>query len=376
MSCRKVRRLLSVRREWTRGEQALAEAHLADCAACQAVAREYEMMDRRLRRLPRPELAVASPAIVRARMLREQRGGIEAWPWRTRASQGLALLTVLALLVAVGAALGARRDSSEQEPSGVQVAAAPPRTRTIRYTAQVNDSLQSIAQQFGLQAETILWANPELEQASDLLDLGQELIIPPVDGVWYTVQPGDTLESLAETYRTSVERIVSFESNGFREPYTLTPGRQIMLPGGTKQERFSHRYPWLDAIVLPEGAPQGSGHFSWPTDGVVTQTYWPGHLAVDIANRTGTLVRAADAGYVILSGRDTWGYGNQLVIDHGNGYVTRYAHLNALLVKAGESVEKGQQIGTMGSTGRATGPHLHFELIQNGVGIEPLQLLP
>ena len=77
-----------------------------------------------------------------------------------------------------------------------------------------------------------------------------------------------------------------------------------------------------------------------------------------------------------MAGQDTWGYGNQIVIDHGNGYLTRYAHLHKILVKAGQSVEKNQQIGTMGSTGRSTGPHLHFEVIQGNVKRNPLGYLP
>jgi len=87
-------------------------------------------------------------------------------------------------------------------------------------------------------------------------------------------------------------------------------------------------------------------------------------------------IRAADTGYVLLAGRDTWGYGNQVLIDHGNGYVTRYAHLDKIHVKAGDSVEKNQQIGTMGNTGRSTGPHLHFEVIYNGVRRNPQGFLP
>ncbi|MGD8793048.1 MAG: M23 family metallopeptidase, partial [Anaerolineae bacterium] len=101
-----------------------------------------------------------------------------------------------------------------------------------------------------------------------------------------------------------------------------------------------------------------------------------GHLGIDIANRTGTPIRAADAGYVVLAGRDTWGYGNQVLINHGNGYLTRYAHLNTVRVKAGDKVDKNQVIGTMGNTGRSTGPHLHFEIIYSNTRRNPLGFLP
>jgi murein DD-endopeptidase MepM/ murein hydrolase activator NlpD len=99
-------------------------------------------------------------------------------------------------------------------------------------------------------------------------------------------------------------------------------------------------------------------------------------MGIDIASSRGTPIYAADDGYVVLSGQDTWGYGNQIVIDHGNGYLTRYAHLQKLMVKAGDIVKKNQQIATMGSTGRSTGPHLHFEVIYAGVRRNPLGFLP
>jgi murein DD-endopeptidase MepM/ murein hydrolase activator NlpD len=149
-----------------------------------------------------------------------------------------------------------------------------------------------------------------------------------------------------------------------------------VIPGGRKKIVPSNYYPMTRVGRPPKDAAKGSGRFAWPARGWLTQRFWSGHQAVDIGNRTGTPILAADAGYVVMAGRDTWGYGNQVLIDHGNGYLTRYAHLNAILVKAGQSVEKNQKIGTMGSTGRSTGPHLHFEVIQGSVRRNPLGFLP
>ena len=250
------------------------------------------------------------------------------------------------------------------------------RMEVITYTVQSNDNIWAIAQGFGLKAETVLWANPKVEKSPDLLSVGQTLVIPPVDGIYYTVQQGDTVEKLAKTYQTSVDKIIKFEFNELVEPYTLTPGQQIMLPDGRKQVVPSNYYPMTRVGRAPAGAPTGSGRFAWPTQGILTQRYWSGHLGIDVANRTGTPIRAADDGYVVMAGRDTWGYGNQVLIDHGNGYLTRYAHLNTIDVKAGQTVKKNQQIGTMGSTGRSTGPHLHFEIIYNQVRRNPLGFLP
>jgi murein DD-endopeptidase MepM/ murein hydrolase activator NlpD len=263
-----------------------------------------------------------------------------------------------------------------QAPVPHTVIASRETTEVITYTVQPNDNIWSIATGFGLEAQTVLWANPAVEKSPDLLSVGQVLVIPPVNGVYYTVQPGDTVEKLAKTYQTTVEKIVTFDLNKLEEPYALTAGQQLMLPDGKKKIVPSNYYPLTRVYRKPAGAATGSGRFAWPTQGTLTQGYWSGHLAIDIANRTGTPIYATDAGFVVLAGRDTWGYGNQVLIDHGNGYLSRYAHLQTILVKAGQSVTKDQKIGTMGNTGRSTGPHLHFEIYYNGVRRNPLGFLP
>ncbi|MBN1658229.1 MAG: peptidoglycan DD-metalloendopeptidase family protein [Anaerolineae bacterium] len=251
------------------------------------------------------------------------------------------------------------------------------RSGIITYTVQSGDNVWSIATGFELEPQTVLWANPEVESSPDLLSVGQKLIIPPVDGIWYTVGKGDTVESLAKKYKTTIEKIIGFAGNEMEEPYALTAGQQIMLPDGQKQIVVPvNRYPMTMVGTAPKGAPKGSGRFAWPASGMLSQGFWAGHSGIDIASRIGVPIRAADDGYVRLAGRDTWGYGIQVVIDHGNGYMTRYAHLNSLDVKAGDSVKKGQVIGTMGNTGRSTGPHLHFEVLLNGVPRNPLGFLP
>jgi murein DD-endopeptidase MepM/ murein hydrolase activator NlpD len=250
------------------------------------------------------------------------------------------------------------------------------RMAIITYTVQANDNVWSIAQGFGLKAETVLWANPNVEKSPDLLSVGQELVIIPVDGIYYTVGPGDTVDKLAKTYQTTADKIKAFELNNLEEPYTLTPGQQIVIPDGKKKIVVPNYYPMTRVGKAPAGAAKGSGAFAWPAQGLLTQRYWSGHLGIDVAARTGTPILAADDGYVVMAGRDTWGYGNQVLIDHGNGYLTRYAHLQTIKVAAGQSVTKNQLIGTMGSTGRSTGPHLHFEVIQAGVRRNPLGFLP
>jgi LysM repeat protein len=251
------------------------------------------------------------------------------------------------------------------------------RMEIITYTVQPNDNVWSIATGFGLEVETVVWANPTVESAPDLLSVGQVLTILPVNGIYYTVQAGDTVDKLAKDYKAEPEKITSFVLNGLAEPYTLTPGQKIVIPGGRKKTVVASNYfPMTRVGKAPADAAQGSGNFAWPTKGYLSQAFWSGHQGVDIANRTGTPILATDAGYVVMSGRDTWGYGNQVLIDHGNGYVSRYAHLNSIGVQAGMSVSKNQQIGTMGNTGRSTGPHLHFEIIQGQARRNPLGFLP
>jgi murein DD-endopeptidase MepM/ murein hydrolase activator NlpD len=246
----------------------------------------------------------------------------------------------------------------------------------ITYTVQPNDNVWSIATGFGLQAQTIIWSNPALEKAPDLLSVGQVLTILPVDGIYYTVQAGDTVDKIAKEFQTEAARITSYELNGLQEPYLLTAGQKLVIPGGRKKIVPSNYYPGIAVGNPPKGAPVGSGRLAWPTRGMLSQGFWEGHPAIDIANRTGTPILAADAGYVVQVGQFTWGYGNQVLIDHGNGLLTRYAHLQSILVKAGQSVDKQQQIGTMGSTGRSTGPHLHFEVYRDGIRRNPLGFLP
>ncbi|RME63581.1 MAG: LysM peptidoglycan-binding domain-containing protein [Caldilineae bacterium] len=192
----------------------------------------------------------------------------------------------------------------------------------------------------------------------------------------HVVRPGDTLSSIAAKYKVPMEAIASYPLNKMESINTpLSVGQQLVVPGGQK--------PYIPRQVVayngpvPQGASQGSGVFGWPTDGVLTQPFWSGHRALDIGAWTGTPILAADSGYVIAA-RTGWnfGYGNMVMIDHGNGYVTLYGHMNSIFVRQGENVAKGEQIGTVGNTGNSTGPHLHFEIRYQGVPRNPMPFLP
>jgi LysM repeat protein len=240
------------------------------------------------------------------------------------------------------------------------------------YVVQSGDNVSKIAQSFGLRPETILWSNPELETWPDYIVVGQELFILPLNGAYHEVKAGDTLDSIAKRYSVDISAIVECEYNDLAEPYELQAGQRLVIPGGTRP--VVARYVRATAPP-PTNAPQGTGNFMWPTSGYLTQSYWLGHQAIDIGAPTGTPVYAADAGYVAATG---WmgGYGNYVIVNHGNGFETLYAHLSEIRAIAGQGVDRGHLIGLVGSTGRSTGPHLHFEIRQGGVKRNPLGFLP
>ena len=247
------------------------------------------------------------------------------------------------------------------------------------YTVQAGDTVLGIAEKFSLQPETLQWANPDLEANPDMLSIGDQITILPQDGVLHTVRPGDTLAALASTYSVDVAEIVGNELN--RLPNANTPlivGQQLVIAGGTKPYARREVVGITTSVMdVPAGAEVGSGNFGWPASGSISQRYWGGHPALDISGRLGAAVTAADGGFVTVAGGG-WnaGYGNHVIIDHGNGFATLYAHLNSIFVSAGENVSAGQQIGTLGNTGNSTGPHLHFEIRYQGAPRNPYNFLP
>lgn len=268
-----------------------------------------------------------------------------------------------------------------------------PRQDVQDYTVTTGDSVFAIAQSFGVDPETILWANYEaLNDNPDAISPGMELKIPPTDGVLYIWKDGDTLKGVAERFEAKVEDILTWSGNqlDLTNP-TFEPGQLVMVPGGHREYRqwvvptiprgiagvSSNLYGAGTCTGGYEGA-FGTGGFVWPADNhyLSGNDYWSGHLAIDIAAGEGAAIYAADSGVVVFSGSALGGYGNMIMIDHGNGYQTLYAHLSSVGVGCGASVYQGGYIGSSGSTGRSTGPHLHFEVRYLGGFVNPWFVLP
>ncbi len=243
----------------------------------------------------------------------------------------------------------------------------------VRYLVQPNDNVSRIAERFEVKPETILWANAQLENDPDMLTVGEELVILPINGAYHIVRAGETVESIAKQYKIDATAILNYELNNLKPGEGLSAGQKLIVPGGRKT--IPRKVVTAYSGPIPSSAARGTGNFGWPISGYITQQFWAGHPGIDIGAPTGTPIRAADSGFVTFAGWDNTGFGKFIVIDHGNGFATTYGHLDVFAVTAGDSVKKGQLIARVGNTGRSTGPHLDFRIRQNGVWRNPFGFL-
>lgn len=278
----------------------------------------------------------------------------------------------------------------------------PSRSRTdvILYTVQNGDTLFGIADKFSLRPETILWANQGvLGDNPHNLRPGQELNILPVNGTYYRWSVGDGLNGVANFFGVSPEDILSYPGNnldittiGDWSNPDIEAGTWLIVPGGQREyvswsaPAIPREDPSVARVLGPgvceavSGGAVGSGTFIWPANKHTVSgfDYNPSanHSGIDVDGSAGDPVYATDNGVVVYAGWNNWGYGNVVVLNHGNGWQTLYAHLSDLYVGCGQSVFQGSSIGAFGSTGNATGPHLHFEMMYNGTKVNPWDYLP
>lgn len=265
-----------------------------------------------------------------------------------------------------------------------------PRYAVDKHTVERGDSVFAIAKGASIKPDTLLWANYDiLNDSPDSIRPGQELNIPPTDGILYQWKEDDVLDKVAAQYKAKVEDILDWPGNNLdlTNP-TFKTGQLVMIPGGWRESK---------AFVLPtytrgkgtgtantggnacgSGGPVGSGGFIFPVANhfLSGNDFYGGHLGIDLAAGEGTPVYAAAAGVVTrAAGGLNGGYGNVVMIDHGNGFVTVYAHLSQINVSPCQGVGAGTVIGAAGNTGNSFGAHLHFEVRQGGGNINPWSVL-
>lgn len=265
-----------------------------------------------------------------------------------------------------------------------------PRYNSIIYRVSRGDAMLAIADEYKLKSETILYVNTQLEDNPHNLKPGMELTIPPVDGLYYEWKDGDTFETIAEKFDAVADDIINFPGNDvdLTDP-KIEPGALVMIPGGARDLRAWEQ----DLQTAGRGADTGTGGtnatnscgggpvasgFGWPASShnISGNGYGPGHLAIDIEAAEGEPVYAAGSGIVTMAqGGWNYGYGNVVQIDHGNGYVTVYAHLSAINVSQCTPVGQGTVIGAAGNTGNSFGAHLHFEVRIGGSNINPYDIV-
>lgn len=283
--------------------------------------------------------------------------------------------SVLEELGTGGAVLGVDTDfSMETEES------SKPRSEVIEYTVQPGDTLSTVAEKFEINMDTIKWANGDKIKSANSIKPGQTLKIPPVTGLVHTVKSGETIYSIAKKFETDAQSIVDFPFNVFTndETFALAVGQTLYIPDGVKpSETPLSPSSSIAKVLTPDaGVISGTGTWIWPAAGVITQPWRAWHKGIDIANRGAGSILAADSGKVLVAGwPDNSGYGNRVIIDHGNGFKTLYAHLSKFNVVAGQTVRRGDVVGQMGSTGRSTGTHLHFEIRHTNGFMNPLAYL-
>ena len=244
------------------------------------------------------------------------------------------------------------------------------------YEVRPGDTVARIAASYGVSEYTITEENGL--NGSALIKPGQELRILPTSGIQHTIKDGETLEGIAKKYNADMEEILEYNEIEF--PEFILPGEEIIIPGGVNKKPVTPQRQQYLADLQREDVKRaevpsdfaGDGEYVWPLPGAhrLSQSYKRSHPGIDVPCRDCEIVSAGD-GIVELSGWQK-GYGNTVVINHGGGRKTRYAHASNLMVSAGERVTAGQVIMISGSTGRSTGPHLHFEIIESGARVNPL----
>lgn len=247
------------------------------------------------------------------------------------------------------------------------------RNTSFIYIVQQGDSLYTIGNQFKVSVDALTYINGLKDSA--ILSVGQEITVPPVSGLIHKVESGDTLNSIAKEYDVPAQAIADF--NYILDTSKLSLGTELVIPGGKiPQEPVPVIYIPSPTYGQAKKAPSDKSLCAWPTTvRIITQYYTWYHNGVDIAAGSRSAMPpllSCSSGTVTRAGWDPYGLGLNVIVSHGNGFETVYGHMSRIDVSYGEKVDGGEQLGLMGSTGRSTGPHVHFMVKYNGVAQNPL----
>ena len=322
--------------------------------------------------------------------------------------------------IPLGAAPGPPAINEDIAPAqDASVQAEPVEPEPVAFTVHevaAGETLSGIGAQYGVDVQYLLWNNPEVGADPDMLVEGENLLVPGTPGIVYDVKLGDTVTDIAATYSIDSAEIVAFAPNGLESPDVIVEGSVLVLPGAVPppppppaevpQETpapatpepatpeptapppapAAPRAPLPPVVAAPAPPPPTAietveiSGFIWPVSGSLNSRFGPRwgsfHSGIDIGAAAGTSVGAAASGKVVLATYSNYGYGNYVIVRHGDGSETLYAHLSRIYVSLGQQVGQGETIGTVGCTGWCTGPHLHFEVRIGGVAVDPLPYLP
>jgi murein DD-endopeptidase MepM/ murein hydrolase activator NlpD len=321
--------------------------------------------------------------------------------------------------IPLGTTAGRPARAVEAVPEQAETPPAPPATpepEPVAFTTHevaAGETLSSIGSQYSIDVQYLLWNNPEVGADPDMLVEGENLLVPGTPGIVYDVKLGDTITDIASTYSIDPVEIVAFAPNGLESPDTIVEGSILVLPGAVPPPPpppplpEETPAPETPGPITPEPAPlpaspaprapaapvvtsapaapptietvEVSG-FIWPVSGTLNSRFGPRwgsfHSGIDIGAAAGTGVAAAASGKVVLASYSNYGYGNYVIVRHGDGSETLYGHLSRIYVALGQRVGQAEIIGAVGCTGWCTGPHLHFEVRIGGVAVDPLPYLP
>lgn len=259
------------------------------------------------------------------------------------------------------------------------------------YTVRAGDVISKIAADHKLTSGELTKLNDTIDDKSAPLQIGQELKVTafkPLANIEVVREKKETktIEFKNQVKQSSAmlkgdSKVVQKGNKGAKElTYKTVEKNGIQVSQAIQKEKIvkevTNNIVLKGTKVIPS---RGTGQFSWPAQGgyissKMGQRWGSTHRGIDIARPSGFAIKAADNGVVISAGKDGT-YGNKVLVDHNNGYQTLYAHLASIKVSVGQTVPVGAKLGVMGSTGRSTGTHLHFEVIKNGNNVDPLSYL-